>query len=303
VNRPPNAASARSQPSIAQLAVGACVLAVLIQSFGPIIVRKMSLGGLSTGFNRCWLGTLFTAALLFAKGGRLNLAVMRYSLFGGVVFGLNIATFFQAARETSVANATVIAGLQPLALLLVVNRLFGEKPARSVWIYTAVAIGGVALALQTAAGQRATSLKGDLLAFIAMLLFAAYFVASKYARRNLTTLEYQTGVLIYSTIILFPIALLSGQRIAVTQGRDWIFLGLMVIGPGTGHLLVNYSVHHVPLFIPGVLNLWVPIGSTLAAWWLLDQHVNAWQMIGIAICVAALAGMVWNNSARQTTGG
>lgn len=279
------------------------MLAVLIQSFGPIIVRKMSLGGLSTGFNRCWLGALFTAALMFLKGGRLNATVMRYSLVGGVVFGLNIATFFQSVRETSVANASIIAGLQPVVLLLVVNRLFGEKPTRSVWIYTAVAIAGVALALKTASGQQATSLKGDLLAFIAMLLFAAYYVASKYARRHLTTLEYQTGVLIYSTVILLPIALLSGQKMAVTENRDWIFLGLMVIGPGTGHLLVNYSVQHIPLFIPGVLNLWVPIGSTLAAWWVLDQHVNGWQMLGIAICVAALAGMVWNNSARQTTGG
>jgi drug/metabolite transporter (DMT)-like permease len=272
--------------------VGCSALAVVIQSFGPIIVRKMALGGLAVGFNRCWMGALFTVGLLYLKGERLSLRILKHSALGGVAFAFNIATFFVAVKRTSIANASVIAAMQPLFLMLIVNRVFGERPRTAHWIYSGVAMVGVVLVVRGSTNAKTGDPFGDFLSFIAMLLFCAYFLASKKARTTLTTFEYQTGLLIVASVVMLPLALLSGSTIRVHRGIDWFWLAMMVLLPGSGHLLINYALGHIPIVVPSVLNLFVPAGSTLLAWLLVDERLVAVQVAGIVVVVSALAVMI-----------
>ena len=283
---------AARRPTHTQVAVACSALAVMVQSFGPVIVRKTELAGLAVGFNRCWMGALFTTAMLYLKGERLSWRVIKASAPGGLTFALNIATFFVAVKRTSIANASVIASMQPLFLMLIVNRVFGERPRVAHWVYSAIAMVGVVLVVRGSTSAKTGDLFGDFLAFIAMLLFCAYFLASKRARVTLTTFEYQTGLLIVATVIMLPILLLSGSSVRVHRGIDWFWLAMMVLLPGTGHLLTNYALAHVPLVVPSVLNLFVPAGSTLLAWLLVDERLVAVQIAGVGIVVSALAVMI-----------
>ena len=267
-------------------------LAVLVQSFGPVIVRKIDLGGLAVGFNRCWMGALFTVALLYLKGERLSWHIIKHSAPGGLTFALNIATFFVAVKRTSIANASVIAAMQPLFLMLIVNRVFGERPKAAHWVYSAVAMVGVVLVVRGSTNAKTGDPFGDFLAFVAMLLFGAYFLASKRARKTLTTFEYQTGLLIVATVAMLPMVLLSGSSIRVDRGIDWFWLSMMVLLPGSGHLLTNYALAHIPLIVPAVLNLFVPAGSTLLAWVLVDERLLPVQVAGVVVVVGALAIMI-----------
>jgi drug/metabolite transporter (DMT)-like permease len=274
------------------VAVGCSVLAVLFQSFGPVIVRKIELGGLAVGFNRCWMGALFTIALLYLKGERLSWRIVKESTLGGLMFALNVATFFVAVKRTSIANASVIAAMQPLVLMLIVNRAFGERPRAAHWFFSTIAMVGVVLVVRGSTNAKTGDPFGDFLAFVAMLLFCAYFLASKRARRTMTTFEYQAGLLIVATVVMLPLALLSGTSIRVHRGVDWFWLSMLVLLPGTGHLLTNYALAYVPLIVPSVLNLFVPAGSTLLAWLLIDQTLVPVQVSGIVVVVSALALMI-----------
>jgi threonine/homoserine efflux transporter RhtA len=66
----------------------------------------------------------------------------------------------------------------------------------------------------------------------------------------------------------------------------------VVLLPGTGHLLTNYALAHIPLIVPAVLNLFVPAGSTLLAWLLVDERLLAVQVAGVVVVVSALAVMI-----------
>lgn len=272
--------------------MGCSALAVVMQSCGPVIVRKIELGGLAVGFNRCWMGALFTIALLYVKGERLSWRIIKHSTPGGLTFALNIATFFVAVKRTSIANASVIAAMQPLCLMLIVNRMFGERPRPAHWVFSAIAMVGVVLVVRGSTNAKTGDPFGDFLSFIAMLLFCAYFLASKRARKTLTTFEYQAGLLIVATIAMLPMALLSGTSIRVDRGVDWFWLSMIVLLPGTGHLLTNYAMAHIPLIVPAVLNLFVPAGSTLLAWLLVDERLVAVQVAGVVVVVSALAVMI-----------
>ena len=276
-------------------------VAVLIQSFGPVIIRKMALGGLSVAFNRCWMGALFTMGLLYLKGERMSWRILKHSAFGGLAFALNVATFFVAVKRTSIANASVIAAMQPLFLMLIVNRIFGERPRTAHWVYSAVAMVGVVLVVRGSTSAKTGDPFGDFLSFIAMLLFCAYFVASKRARTTLTTFEYQTGLLIVASVIMLPLALLSGSDIQVHRGIDWFWLSMMVLLPGTGHLLINYALGHIPIVVPSVFNLFVPAGSTLLAWLLIDERLVPVQVACIVVVVSALAIMIATTSPGRAT--
>jgi drug/metabolite transporter (DMT)-like permease len=265
---------------------------VLVQSCGPVIVRKTELAGLAVGFNRCWMGALFTVGLLYLKGERLSWRIIKESALGGLTFALNIAAFFVAVKRTSIANASVIAAMQPLFLMLIVNRVFGERPRPAHWVYSAAAMVGVVLVVRGSTNAKTGDPFGDFLSFIAMLLFCAYFLASKRARKTLSTFEYQTGLLIVATVAMLPMALLSGSSIRVHRGVDWFWLSMIVLLPGTGHLLTNYALAHIPLIVPAVLNLFVPAGSTLLAWLLVDERLVSVQVAGVVVVVGALAVMI-----------
>lgn len=274
------------------MAVGCSAVAVLVQSVGPVIVRKIELAGLAVGFNRCWMGALFTIGLLYLKGERLSWRIIKESALGGLTFALNIATFFVAVKRTSIANASVIAAMQPLFLMLIVNRIFGERPRPAHWVCSAAAMVGVVLVVRGSTNAKTGDPFGDFLAFIAMLLFVAYFLASKRARKTMTTFEYQAGLLIVATVAMLPMALLSGSSIRVNRGVDWFWLSMMVLLPGSGHLLTNYALAHIPLIVPAVLNLFVPAGSTLLAWLLVDERLVAVQVAGVGVVVGSLAVMI-----------
>ena len=285
-------ALASKRPTRTQVAVGCSAFAVLVQSCGPVIIRKTQLGGLGLGFNRCWMGALFTVGLLYLKGERMSWRILRHSALGGLTFALNIATFFVAVKRTSIANASVIAAMQPLCLMLIVNRLFGERPRAAHWVYSAVAMVGVVLVVRGSTNAKTGDPFGDFLAFLAMLLFCAYFLASKKARKTLSTFEYQTGLLIVSAVVMLPLALLSGSSIRVHRGIDWFWLSMMVLLPGSGHLLTNYALAYIPLIVPAVMNLFVPAGSTLLAWLVVDERLVAVQVAGVVVTVGALALMI-----------
>src|SRR5687768_4120600 len=238
------------------------------------------------------MGALFTIALLYLKGERLSWRIVKESALGGLTFALNVATFFVAVKRTSIANASVIAAMQPLCLMLIVNRLFGERPRPAHWVYSAAAMVGVVLVVRGSTNAKTGDPFGDFLAFIAMLLFVAYFLASKRARKTMTTFEYQAGLLIVATVVMLPLALLSGTSIRVHRGVDWFWLSMLVLLPGTGHLLTNYAMAHIPLIVPAMLNLFVPAGSTLMAWLLVDERLLAGQVAGIVVVVGALAAMI-----------
>jgi drug/metabolite transporter (DMT)-like permease len=292
VTTEPSASLSAERASVARLALTAATASVVMQSIGPLIVRKISLSGLSVGFNRLWIGAIVFSVALLARRGRLSWRLLVQAAPGGILYGLNIAAFFTGVKHTSVANAATITALQPVVLLLVVNRIFGEKPAPRQFVFTAASIAGVALVVRGSSQAQTGDAWGDLLSLLSMFLFAAYYVASKRARETLGALEYQTGLMFSATLVLIPFAFLSGAQVAVTEGSDWIWLAMLVALPGTGHLLTNYSFPHLPLIVPSVLTLFVPVGSTITAALFLDEPLVGLQIVGIVVVVLSLAIMI-----------
>ena len=112
---------------------GAATLAVVLMAFGPIIVKVSDLAEFRFIFWRLMAALVVYLAVLFARGGRVTLAALRMSFWGGLLFSLNLVLFVIFMRRTSATHAVIMSSLQPVVLFGVAGPLFGERPRRSLY--------------------------------------------------------------------------------------------------------------------------------------------------------------------------
>ncbi len=273
--------------------------AVTMWGLGNVLVASIPLNGLTIGVYRLALGTLLYLAFLYARGGRLSARSFRYGVAGGIAFGLDIATFFLAVRNTTVSIAVTVSALQPVVIAGFAAVTFGERirPRHIIGTVLAVpAVGVVAFAGSDSAGQ---SLFGNVMAVAALFCWAAYFIASKKAREKLPTMEYMTVMNMVGFFTVLAIAVPVGALWSDSGEMSWRTAALIVAVvavPGTGHILMNWSHAHTTLMLTSLATLTMPVVSTLGAWVFLDQSVTAAQMSGIAVVLAVLAYVVVGDS-------
>jgi drug/metabolite transporter (DMT)-like permease len=243
-------------------------------------------------FWRLGIAAAFYAVVLILAGNRLLWIDLKRSAVGGVIFAVNLVFFILSMRRTSAVNAVVIASLQPILLLAVGRRLFGERPHRSVYVGASVAFVGVVVAMAGSGAGGVATWSGDLMAFVTMVLFAAYYVASKQARAEMDSITYQLSLTVVATVVLLPIALVVEGGVALPSGGDWWMVAAMAIIPGTGHLLTNFAHGHVTLTQMSLISLLFTAVAPLYAWWLIGERIAGQQGVGMAVVLIALSFVV-----------
>jgi drug/metabolite transporter (DMT)-like permease len=268
-------------------------------SLGPSIVKSSDLKGLHFAFYRLWAAAALYVALTVVRRRPLRPADLRLAWRGGLMFGLNIGCFFTSAKLTSAANVSVISALQPALTLVVLGVLARAWPRRSTITWTAVAIIGVSLSVVAGAGGGTGDLFGDLLAFGTMALSTAYYFASKTARLELDTVTYTAGMLLVSSVVLTPIAVVGSDSLSWPPAADWPLIAAMVLIPGTGHALTNYAHAYVSMTVMSLIALLAPVFSAVYAWFLIDEHLSPLQIAGMALVLVSLAIVVTGEQQRR----
>ncbi|MGI9595081.1 MAG: DMT family transporter [Acidimicrobiales bacterium] len=267
-------------------------VAVTLMGIGSVVAKASAIDGPILAFHRSWAAAVLYVALFLLVGGRLSRPALRAAAPGGLFFGVQLAFIFSSIQLTTVANATMLIALQPVAILLFFSKRFGEVVTGRELGLAATALAGVGLIVFGSTGSPSWSPLGDLLGLGALATWTLYFAYSKQARQTLGAFEYQGISLIFSAAIMLPVALLFSGTLDAGDGKWW-WIPAMVAIPGTGHLALNWAHPRVPLALVSELTLFSPVVSVaLAAWVLEGETVNATQLIGMAIVLAALALLV-----------
>ena len=259
-----------------------------------VIAKGISeLGPLAVVFWRMWIYALIVLIFLKLRGTPLRKESVRVSWRGGISLGADIMFFFTALRLTTVANATVIGSCQPLIMLLIVGRVFGERPKRHDWILALVAICGVGIVMFGSTGVPGWSLRGDLLAVATVLAWTGYFVFSKLSSQHIESSQYTGATALICALFATPFALASGQVFDMPSTNAWIWLVVLSVGPGfTSHMLMNWALVQIPAWLGSTLTLAIPVTATLMAWAFLGEEIVALQLVGMAVVLFALGGIV-----------
>ncbi len=283
------------------LGVTAAAVAVTAWGLSSVLIKGIDMGSLAIAGYRFTLYGMVLAAFMALRRTPISWSVLKASIWGGLALGLDVAFFFSAIKLTSVANATVIGALQPIVVSAVGARFFAESVARRDVLLGVVAIGGVAGVVLSGSDDSGQNIVGDLLAVGALFSWSAYFVCAKQAKEKMSSQEFTIGAALWTGAVNLPLALAFGQDLGWPSGQNWVFLLALTFGAGVlGHSMMNWSIQQIPLWISSIFTLLIPMVSTIAAWIWLDEPLTRIQVIAMGVVLAALAGIVGNQTSIRS---
>jgi drug/metabolite transporter (DMT)-like permease len=216
-----------------QAGPAAVFAAVSLMGVGSVVAKASDIDGPVLALHRAWGAAALYVGLFLLFGGKITVDSLKIAAPGGLFFGVQLAFFFSSIQLTTVANATMLIALQPVAILLFFSKRFGESVTRRQLALSAGALVGVGLVVFGSTESPSWSPVGDLLGVGALAMWTLYFVASKQARQHLGAFEYQGLSLLFSFAIMLPVALLFSGTVDVGDGKWW-WIPAMVAIPGTG---------------------------------------------------------------------
>ena len=258
-----------------------------------MLTKLVDLGGLTIAAYRFGFFSVLVVVWMFLRRTPVTVRVLRDSALGGVMLAADVALFFSGLKLTSVVNATIIGSLQPIVVGVVAARFFGERIRPRDVLWSVVGLVAVLVVVLSGSPSSDSSVRGDLLAALGTVAWSAYFIFSKQSRTRMTPLEFTAGSAIWTTVLTVPLGFLFGQDMSFPTGRNLLLLLVMTMLSGViGHVLMNWSLVRIPLWIGSTFTLLIPVASTLLAWWWLDEGVTAAQIGGIVLVIVALTMVV-----------
>jgi drug/metabolite transporter (DMT)-like permease len=251
-----------------------------------------------------WLPLLYTLA--HTAGDGFTKHHFQVAWKPGIFFALSTALGFGSFKETTIANATLIGSLTPAVLLFLAPRILGEKITAQRVVYSLVSFVGViavVVGAETSGGTTEHGLFGDALAFANMGIWTIYFIAAKRARdEGMNTWSFLTGICLTNVLLALPWALISSDDLLDVKPRDWMFLVLMMLIPGTmGHYLMTWAQRYLDTTVSSLITLGGPVMSTTLAFVFLDQGVAPAQVIGGVVVLLGLGGVILSTTSARAT--
>jgi len=278
-----------SPPHVRLLPLAALLTGNVALAMGPWFVRLADSGPVSAGFWRVALALPFLA--LLARMNRQPLTgiprgVVLAVLFGGVLFGLDIASWHIGIGFTRLANATVFGNAGSLILMVWGFIAWRRLPRGREWPALVAALGGAAILMGRSLEISAQSLYGDLFCLAAGILYAGYLLILQDARKALGSWALLTWSVCGSVPVLLGIALVLGEPVWPTDWRPVI--GLFVSSQLIGQGCLVYALKHFSPLVIGIALLTQPAVAALAGWISFGEVLTAVDLLGVALVGSAL---------------
>ncbi len=284
----------------AGLPLFAVALAVFAWGFGPLFVKGIDASFNTIVFWRVLIGTVVAVAFAYLVGGRITLRLVVVAFPAGVCFALSFIFGFASFQETSIVNATLLPALQPVLILFLATRMFGERRSAVELAYAGLALAGVVVVVAGASSDGA-SLEGNLFAVLNLLVFTAYFLLGKRARdTDVHAWSFLAAVFIGACVVVLPWALVSSHDLGAIQGADWLLLCGLILFPGmVGHGLMTWAHHYVDVTVTSMMTLANPVVSIAGAWIIYDQELEPAQIAGGVVVLVALGAILRRQRAER----
>ena len=269
---------------LAALLIGNVALAM-----GPWFVRLADTGAVSAGFWRVALALPVLALLARANRqplGGMPRGVVLAVLAGGVLFGLDIASWHVGIGMTRLANAALFGNAGSLILMVWGFIAWRRLPRGREWPAMAAALGGAAILMGRSFEISPRTLYGDLFCLLAGILYAGYLLILQDARQKLGSWALLTWSSLGSVPVLLAIALALGEPVVPT---DWTpILGLFVSSQLIGQGCLVYALRHFSPLVIGIALLTQPAVAALAGWLSFGELLTPLDLVGIALVGSAL---------------
>ena len=277
------------------LPVVALLLGAVAMGISPIFVRFAHIGPFASAFWRVGaaLPLLWVWAVVEARqAGEPIAAVFRIDraiLAAGLTFSADLLFWHLAILNTTVANATFLATMAPVWVVLGSGFFIAEKVGRTVVYGLLLCMVGAAALVGTSYRLAPEHLDGDLYGIATSLFFGLYFLAVRAARRRSGAGRIIFLSSLITAAILFPIAFfLEDRMLPVGVGSAAALVALAVISHTGGQGILTYALGHLPAAFSSLVIFIEALVAALFGWMLLGEAVTVFQAIGGALILAGI---------------
>ncbi|MDR7032739.1 DMT family transporter [Mesorhizobium sp. BE184] len=286
-------------PSLSQtsgLSLGALVLGGVVIALSPILVRLSELGPVATALWRVALAMLpliaWRAVSDTATGSRQRPGSIKDVValaLPGVMLAGDLLTWHVSIHLTSVANATLLANIAPIFVVLGGWLLFRTAVTRTFLIGLAVSVAGIAILNGGAASGGQSHVGGDALALVAAAFYAGYILALWRLRSRYSTLTTLLWSSASAAVFILPFTVIFEPTIWPPTIYAWaILLALAWLCHVCGQGLIIYALALLPASFSSLTLLIQPVVAAGVAWMLLNEPISLLQAIGGVIVIAGI---------------
>jgi drug/metabolite transporter (DMT)-like permease len=268
-------------------------LALVCLSQASVIIRwsgtdPLVLGGWRLLFAGAILWSWSRVYLPTAKVGQQDL---RKIIAAGFSFFLHLFSYAYAAHHTSISHLMLIFSLNPVTTAFGSWIFFNEKMTRRQgWAYLLALIGIYLLAREK---QGSVQIVGDLMAIVAAILFSAYALLSKWARRDLANSVFASRMYFAGSGFFFLTAVLMGSTPLPTSANGWPGIALLTLFPTLlGHGVFTLCMKHIPLPVLSLGKLIEPALAAITAFLLFGETLSASAVLSFVLIVSAVVLVV-----------
>lgn len=192
--------------------------------------------------------------------GSYGLTQISWTIAPAVALAVHFMSWVIGARQTFVANASLLANLTPVAMPFFVWLFFREKVNRREVFGSALTLTGVFMLTYANLKVAPENFRGDLICFGSMLAFACYLALGRKNGGRLSLWLYMVPVYAIAGLLCLIAALFVIDPIkSYTLKNVLLIIGLGVIPTVFGHTILNYSLKFFRGQIVSVCNLTQPI--------------------------------------------
>lgn len=262
-------------------------------SFAAIFVRFALAEGIPTpaiAAGRLTLSALILTPLALRGHGddlkRLTRGDFGLAAVSGLLLAIHFGTWIASLAYTTVLISVVFVATSPLWVALLEVVFLRAKLAALVVIGLMIAfIGGLVIGLGGETGTVFTreALTGGLLALVGAVAIALYLVIGRKLRAKLPLVPYIWLVYGFAAVFLLLVVLVTRTSMVGYSAPGYFWIALLALVPQLiGHGSFNFALRYLSATYISLATQMEPIGSAIAAFFLLNEKPTAPQIVGSA---------------------
>lgn len=233
---------------------------------------------------------LSLAVIIIAIIGRVNLKDLwkhPKSLIGaslaGLCLGLHFYTWIFAVQTTTVANASLVFGTNPVFVAILERTIFKEKLGPFFYLSAALALAALFVLLQSGEGffqLTEEDYLGISSGVLSSFLFAVYFICGRGVRTHFNTWEYTTVCYGFAALMSFGVLASIGLPLLSYSSTNFLTFALLALIPTIlGHSLFNYSLRFLPASYISIATLAEPVLATVGAYFFWGEYIGVGHLL------------------------
>jgi drug/metabolite transporter (DMT)-like permease len=279
------------------------IFAVSMASILIRFARQAGVPALMVAAYRLSIATLVLSPIVLrrhtAELKRLTRRDWLAALASGVFLALHFATWVSSLDYTTVTSSVVLVTTGPIWVALASWLFLREKLSRPIVIGLIVSVGGgviVGLSDSAGFGLAGSQLWGDSLALAGAWFVAGYLLIGRQLRDRMSLIVYIFIVYGSAAVMLIALGLASGASFTADaagvpyQSIGLLWLILMALFPQLlGHSSYNYALRFLPTTYVAVVALAEPVGTSILAFFLLNELPPPLTMLGASVILIGIA--------------